>query len=265
MIDIDKLKHTGQVTLPSLFTIGNMAFGFFAIFAAFNKEFSMAGWFIIGSMVMDALDGRIARLVNGESSFGVEMDSLADFLSFALAPAFIMYMFHLKDFGFWGYPVAFVYALCGALRLARFNVLSHEGKASKQYFAGLPVPAAAGILASFVILYSIFEINDGNSIDIVSHQMPLMYNIMPFVMIALGLLMVSTIPYAAFKQSNLLKPKTLRGMLFIVAILFVIIRYPQDSIFLLFLGYAVSGVIALFWRAFKNIAEKRRNKETPCT
>ena len=105
-------------------------------------------------------------------------------------------MFHLKDFGFWGYPVAFVYALCGALRLARFNVLSHEGKASKQYFAGLPVPAAAGILASFVILYSIFEINDGNSIDIVSHQMPLMYNIM-----VQACLIVSTFMCCCFSTS----------------------------------------------------------------
>jgi len=254
VINFEKLKRTGQVTLPSLFTVANVAFGFFSLLAAADREFSKAGWCIIGAMAMDALDGRVARLVHGESKFGVEIDSLADFLSFGIAPACLLYFFQLKDYGFWGAPVAFVYALCGALRLARFNVLSHEGKSSKQYFSGLPIPAAAGILASFVIAYSLIETNGGaRSLKIVRKQLPAVYSLIPFIMLGLGILMVSKVPYAAFKQSNLLRPRTLRAVLFAVALLFVVIKYPQDALFMVFTLYAVSGVIAVLWHASRNL------------
>jgi len=255
MISMDKLKRTGQVTLPSLFTIANIAFGFFAILAAIEKEFVRAGWFIIAAMLMDSLDGRIARLGPAETKFGIEMDSLADFLSFGVAPAVIMYLFHLKDYGFWGYPVAFIYAMCGALRLARFNVMSHEGKGSRQGFTGLPIPGAAGIIAAFVITYSLIEMNDQpRSLHFVSSQMPLFYNLIPFMMLGLGFLMVSTIPYAAFKQGNIFKPKTLGGLVFAVFLVFMVIKYPQDAVFLVFFFYVLSGIVAWFWQTVKKLA-----------
>ena len=257
-LNIEKVKKTTAITLPSLFTIANIAFGFFAIMLAIDKNFSLAGWFIILAMIMDILDGRIARLVHGESKFGVEMDSLADFLSFGLAPAYIMYLFHLKDYGFWGYPVVFIYALCGALRLARFNVASKEETENKNAFTGLPIPAAAGILASFVIAYSFFELDtDKRSIAIVMKQMPFIYNSIPFIMLGLGFLMISNIPYAAFKYQSILKPKTIRAVFLPVAFIFLIIRYPQDAIFLVFSLYVLGGIIVFFWKAFKNIAHHK--------
>jgi CDP-diacylglycerol--serine O-phosphatidyltransferase len=260
-LDIEKVKKTTTAALPSFFTVGNIAFGFFAILAAIDKNFSMAGWFIILAMIMDILDGRIARLVKGESKFGVEIDSLADFLSFGLAPAYIMYLFHLKDYGFWGYPPAFIYVLCGAFRLARFNVSSKEEHQDAKVFTGLPIPAAAGILASFVIVYSLFELDtDMRSIKIISRQMPFLYNVIPLVMLGLGFLMISKIPYASFKYQNLLKPKTFSGVIFFVAFIFLIIRYPQDAIFLIFSLYVISGIIAMLWRGFKNITHHKNHK-----
>ncbi|MDA8243315.1 MAG: CDP-alcohol phosphatidyltransferase family protein [Elusimicrobia bacterium] len=116
-IDIAKLKKTGAIVLPSIFTIANMAFGFFAILLASESKFVQAAWFIMLSYVMDMLDGRVARLVHGESSFGVEIDSLSDWISFGIAPAYMIYKLVLKDYGVWSYPVAFLYVLCGALRL----------------------------------------------------------------------------------------------------------------------------------------------------
>jgi len=119
-----------------------MACGFYALLSSVRGEFISSAYAIIAGMVFDALDGRVARLVHGESSFGVEFDSMADFLSFGVAPAHMMYAFILKDYGFWGYPMAFTYALCGGLRLARFNAMAHDGLGSKTHFTGLPIPGA---------------------------------------------------------------------------------------------------------------------------
>lgn len=255
-IDLEKLKKTGAVVLPSIFTIANMAFGFFSIIAASERNYVLAAWFLIMGYVMDMLDGRIARMVHGESSFGVEIDSLSDWMSFGIAPAFLMYNFVLKDYGFWGYPVAFLYVLCGALRLARFNLKSHFGGSSKQHFQGLPIPGAAGILVSFVLAYSLLE-SEGNirSIKVVMDQLPFIYGILPFVMIALSLLMISSVPYPAFKQDSFIKPKSIKGMLLIVSILFLIVFYPQDALFFFFSLYAVSGLLAGILKAIYSIVK----------
>ena len=251
-INLARIKKTGAVVLPSLFTIANMAAGFFSIIAASDGNYVVAAWFIMFSYFMDMLDGRIARLVHGETSFGVEIDSLSDWISFGIAPAYLIYNFVLKDYGVWAYPVAFLYVLCGALRLARFNVKSHFGGGSKQYFQGLPIPAAAGILVSFVLAYSMLEAGGGvRSINLVMNQMPFIYGVIPFIMIALSLLMISSVPYAAFKQGNLLKPNSVKGMLLILAVLSLIAVYPQDALFMFFSIYALSGMIAGIYRAFR--------------
>jgi len=257
-----KLKKTGAVVLPSLFTIANMAFGFFSIISASERNYVLAAWFIMMSYIMDMLDGRVARLVHGESSFGVEIDSLSDWMSFGIAPAYLMYNFVLKDYGFWGYPVAFLYVLCGALRLARFNLKAHFGESLKAYFQGLPIPAAAGILATFVLAYSMLEAEGSvRSIRLIMEQMPFIYGIMPFLMIVLALLMVSSVPYAAFKQGNLLKPTSIKGMLLIVAILSLIIAYPQDALFFFFSLYAVSGLLAGLYKVVISIGKAPDPKE----
>ncbi len=250
-IDMVKLKKTGAVVLPSIFTIANMAFGFFSILSASEGEYVRASWFLIVSYVMDMLDGRVARLVHGESSFGVEIDSLSDWMSFGIAPAYLIYKFVLKDYGLWGYPVAFLYVLCGALRLARFNLKSHFGGSSKDFFQGLPIPAAAGILVSFVLAYSLLEGADGSrSIQAVMNQMPLVYAAIPFIMIALALLMVSSAPYAAFK-GDMIKLSSVKGILLITSLIAMIVIYPQDALFLFFSLYAVSGVVFGIYKALR--------------
>ncbi|MDD4004935.1 MAG: CDP-diacylglycerol--serine O-phosphatidyltransferase [Elusimicrobiaceae bacterium] len=263
-MNLQNLKQTGRVALPSLFTIASIAFGFFSILSAVDNEYSRAGWFIIFAMVMDGLDGRVARMVKGESSFGVEMDSLADFLSFGVAPSLLMYFFLLDDFGFWGYPVAFCYTMCGAMRLAYFNVLAHEGRSSKKYFSGLPVPMAAGILASFVICYSLLEVNVATRSSVLfQYIMPWLFNLMPFVMLALALLMVSKVPYPAFKQGTVLRPRSIRALLFLVALIFMVIRYPQDSIFLLFATYVASGLAVFMWHLFAGMPPAPKEEHPP--
>lgn len=249
-IDVAKLKKTGAVVLPSMFTIANMAFGFFSVLMASEAKYVQAAWFIVASYFMDMLDGRVARLVHGESSFGVEIDSLSDWISFGTAPAFLVYKLVLKDYGVWGYPVAFLYVLCAALRLARFNVKSHFGGGSKDYFQGLPTPGAAGVMISFVLAYTMLETDGGTrSIPFVSALMPYVYAGIPFIVVALALLMVSNAPYAAFKGDKA-KLNSIQGVLLVTAVLSLIVAYPQDALFVFFSVYALSGVIAGLYETF---------------
>ncbi len=253
-INFARLKRPVAVAIPSMFTIANMGLGFFAILAASDKKFAMAGWCIIGAILMDILDGKIARLVHGESRFGMEIDSFADWISFGIAPAYIMYRFLLKDCGFWGYPVAFIYVLCGGFRLARFNITAHSGEGPKTYFQGLPIPGAAGILASFILVYTMLETDQPlRVIGIVMHHIPLVYTLMPFIMLGLSFLMISKVRFAASKQQSIFKPTSFKGLFLMLIVLFFIIAYPQNSLFLVFTVYVVSGVIEALWRAFAGI------------
>ncbi|HVE12287.1 MAG TPA: CDP-diacylglycerol--serine O-phosphatidyltransferase [Elusimicrobiota bacterium] len=238
------LKRSGQLLAPSLFTMGNMACGFYALLNAHVGEYSTAAKCILGGIVFDMLDGRIARLVHGESSFGVEFDSLADFLTFGVAPAYMMYALFLKDYGIWGYVAAFIYTLCGGLRLARFNAYAHAGKGSKTHFTGLPIPGGAGVLASFVLLYSLIEQRDPSSPEgFWGHWIPVLATAGPFLVVALGALMASTIPYGAFKQVDLLQPQNRKLLAVVMLILALVYVYPENSLFLMFFLYALSGFV----------------------
>ncbi len=244
-MELEKLKRRGAVVLPSLFTVGNMAFGFFAVLAAQGGEYARGAWLILSGMIFDALDGRIARLVHGESAFGIEFDSLADFLAFCVAPALLLYHFILHEYGFWGAPVAFFFALCGGLRLARFNIVSHAGGGSKTHFTGLPTPAAAGILSSFVLVYDMLESgSSARGLRIIMQELPLLYIMIPFIVLGLSLLMISELPYRAFKQPELFRPRSIKNLLLIVAAAFLAYAYPQNAIFIFFSFYVLSGLVA---------------------
>lgn len=250
---VEKLKHTGAITAPSLFTLGNLACGFFAIISASKGNFAQAGWLILFAMVFDMFDGRIARLLGTESNFGVEMDSLADAVSFCTAPALLMYFFVLNTQPLWGAPIACVYACFGVLRLAKFNSMAFAGESSKKYFSGLPTPAAAAILASFAISYSIMESGmGGRNLPFLSNCLPHLYNFVWFAMLALSLLMVSNVPYAAFKSK---RDKALSKwtLLLIVFLVVMLIRFPQDVILVVFSLYVVFGLLAVLYRAFRKI------------
>jgi CDP-diacylglycerol--serine O-phosphatidyltransferase len=248
-MDRAKLKRSGQVLMPSFFTMGNMACGFFGVLAADINEFSVAATCILGGIAFDMLDGRIARMVHGESSFGVEFDSLADFLTFGVTPAFMMYGILLKDYGIWGAIAAFIYVLGGGLRLARFNAVAQSGHGSKTHFTGLPIPAGAGLLAAFVLLYEIMEQNQPvHSIGLLMREIPVVATVGPFLVAGLGLLMASTIPYAAFKQKHLAQGRNLKLIAMVAAALVAVFLYPQSAVFLIFVFYVLSGLLGLVIR-----------------
>jgi CDP-diacylglycerol---serine O-phosphatidyltransferase len=246
-MDKDRLKRSGQLLAPSLFTMGNMACGFYALLGAHVGNFSSSGKAILCGVVFDMLDGRVARLVHGESSFGVEFDSLADFLTFGVAPAYLVYALLLKDYGAWGFAAAFFFALCGGLRLARFNAVAQAGHGSKTHFTGLPIPAAAGFLASFVLLYTIVEEQDAAR-GILMSNIPLLAGLGPFLPLLLGFLMVSTIPYGAFKQVDVFDRQNRKLLAVVAFALGLLYLYPQHAIFLLSLLYVLSGLTGLVLR-----------------
>ena len=265
-MNANRLK--GIYLLPSMVTAANISSGFVSIIFSIKGDFNYAAWAIIVSMVMDMLDGRIARMANATSRFGVEFDSLADLVSFGVAPAIMMYQMILHTMNNHGIAIALFYVLAGALRLARFNVKSSEGEASKD-FVGLPIPAAAGILASFVLSYQLFEISNEvpvNMIHLVADRMPFLFKTIPVLMVFISILMVSNVPYAAFKKFKADRPKSLQLIVFALLAILMIVFYPQNTIFILFIGYLLSGLglyLLRYWRLRKSLIEsfqKRRNE-----
>lgn len=252
-IHFDKLKKTGAQAAPSLFTLGNLACGFFSILSAAQGNFGKAGLLILLAAVFDLFDGRVARMLGTESNFGVEMDSLADAVSFCTAPAALMYFMVLQQYPLWGAPIACVYACFGVLRLAKFNIMAQEGKGSKKYFSGLPVPAPAAILASFAMSYSIMQTHTGgHNLHIMTVYLPHIYNLVAFAMLVMAVLMVSTVPYAAFKAKRT-KKMSVWMMLLLVFLVVLLVRYPQDIIFIVMSSYVMFGLLAVLYRAFKGI------------
>ncbi len=239
----------GIYLLPSLFTVGNMALGFFALIKTLNHQFSAAATAIIVAHALDVLDGRIARLTKSDSKFGVELDSLADWISFGIAPAFMMYELVLKQNRLWGFPISLLFVVCGALRLARFNIKAHMGAAKTAHFVGLPIPAAGGMLAIFALLYDILEVGRPvRTLKVVMNQVPAFYEFVPAIMFLLSLLMVSEVRYSSFKQVNLLRPRTMRALVLTLMVLLMIYVYPQNTIFIFYVSYIIWGLVDYFLR-----------------
>ncbi len=221
-------RRRGIYLLPNLFTTAALFSGFYAITAAFNERFELAAVVIFVAMILDGMDGRVARLTNTESEFGAHYDSMADMVSFGAAPALVVYVWSLATLGKLGWFAAFVYAAGGALRLARFNAQLET--ADKRYFQGLPSPSAAAILAGLVWMATEYGYEGAE----------LSYAVLVITIVA-GLLMVSNFRYYSFKDINL------RGRVpFVVAIAVMlsfglIFAHPPVMLFLLFFSYAISG------------------------
>lgn len=223
-----KEKHRGIYLLPNLFTTGALFSGFYAIVAGMNHDFSAAAIAIFVAMILDGLDGRVARMTGTESAFGAEYDSLSDMVSFGVAPALVAFSWMLKDLGQVGWIVAFVYVAGAALRLARFNV--HVGTADKNWFTGLPSPAAAAVVAALVwVLHDI-------SFDVFWPQV-----LVAFVIGAVGLLMVSNVRYYSFKGIDLKNRVPFVVLLAVILLLAIIAIDPATMLLLLFVGYGASG------------------------
>lgn len=234
----DRLRK-GIYILPNLFTSLNAFCGFYSIIASINKHYEAAAVNILIAVVFDSLDGKIARATNTTSKFGVEYDSLADVISFGLAPALMIYLWMLTGFGKTGWLAAFLYTICGALRLARFNTLS--GVISSEYFQGLPIPAAAGMCASIVLFVTKYDLS-------FTYQ-PVMILIMLYI---LAFLMVSSIKYNSFKKAELFR--RIRFSVFVVMILtFVfIVERIQAAFFTIAIIYMVSGPLSLIFGWYKH-------------
>ncbi|MCP4043571.1 MAG: CDP-diacylglycerol--serine O-phosphatidyltransferase [Gammaproteobacteria bacterium] len=225
---IPKKRRRGIYLLPNLFTTGALFAGFYAIVAAMGGRFEEAAVAIFVAMVLDGMDGRIARITNTQSDFGAEYDSLADMVSFGLAPALVVYEWSLSSLGKLGWLAAFLYTAATALRLARFN--TQVGVMDKRFFQGLASPAAAAILAGLVWLGADYGL-DGKGIS----------QIVMGVTIVAGLLMVSNFRYHSFKGLDLKGKVPFFTVLVIVFALILISTYPPQIIFSLFLLYAISG------------------------
>ena len=215
--------------LPSLFTTGNVFCGFYSFIAALNDKYFLAAWAIVFAIIFDVLDGRIARMTKTTSAFGMQYDSLADVISFGMAPAFLCYAWVLKPFGRVGWMAAFLYLLCAALRLARFNTTKSDVQG--QYFVGLATPAAAAVIASIIIA---FEDLFGSRV----HP-----GFMVAVVYILAFLMVSNIKYPAFKKFEFRKRVSFTRFLLVVLVLYILATIPKIALFIISFGYTMFGPI----------------------
>ena len=231
-------RRRGIYLLPNAFTTAALFFGFYAIVMAMNLRFDQAAIGIFAAMVLDAVDGRVARLTNTQSEFGAQYDSLADMVSFGAAPALIMYEWSLRGLGKWGWLAAFVYCAGAALRLARFN--TNIAVVDKRYFQGLPSPAAAALVAGFVWVMD----------DLRFAGAQLTWAAWGLTLIA-GLTMVTNVPFYSFKDINFRKSVPFIAV-FVIVLLFVAVSSdPPKVLFGLFILYGLSGYAIFFWRMFK--------------
>ena len=230
----------GIYVLPNLFTLAALFGGFYAIVMAMNGNFELAAIGVFCAMVLDSLDGRVARMTNTQSAFGAQMDSLADMVSFGAAPALIAYEWALRGLERWGWVAAFVYCACAALRLARFNV--NTAVVDKRFFQGLPSPAAAALVMGFILLMteSGFQGKD------------MAWPVFCFCLYA-GLTMVTNVPFYSFKDIQVKRSVPFAVIVLLVLGIAVINIHPPIVLFLLFVVYGLSGYALYGWRRAKGL------------
>ena len=231
----DKKRRRGIYLLPNLFTTAGLFAGFFAIVSAMNNNFMDAAIAIFIAMVMDGLDGRVARITNTQSDFGAEYDSLTDMVAFGLAPSLVLYEWALADLGKAGWLAAFIYVAGAALRLARFN--TQVETSDKRYFQGLPSPAAAALLAGLVWVSVDYGVTSGDEMT------TLLRNFAFILTMLAALLMVSNIRYHSFKELNLHGKVPFFTVLLIVLGFVLVSLDPAQVLFGLFFIYAISGLL----------------------
>jgi CDP-diacylglycerol--serine O-phosphatidyltransferase len=233
-------RRKGIYILPNLFTLAALFGGFFAVVMAMNQRFDLAATGVFAAMVLDSLDGRVARMTNTQSAFGEQMDSLSDMVSFGAAPALIAYEWSLKGLGRWGWIAAFVYCACAALRLARFNV--NTGVVDKRYFQGLPSPAAAALVTGFIWLM--------NDLGIKGYEVS--WVMFGFALFA-GLTMVTNVPFYSFKDISMKKSVPFVVIVAIALGIAVINIDPPTVLFAIFCVYGLSGYVVYGWRKSKGL------------
>ncbi|MCK6553862.1 CDP-diacylglycerol--serine O-phosphatidyltransferase [Candidatus Binatia bacterium] len=240
--------HRGVYLLPNLLTTGGLFAGFYSIIASMRGDFLSAAIAVLVANVFDVLDGRIARLTRTTSRFGIEYDSLSDLVAFGVAPGILVYRWALEPLRTWGWLAASLYVTCGALRLARFNVQYDVGE--KRLFTGLPIPAAAEVIASSVLVYYRFG-GDG----------PTYANLLLlFVTYALAGLMVSAVKFFSFKEGDLYRRHPFSLLIAGIVLLMLLIAEPQIMLFAVFWCYAASGPVRWGWLRLRRLRGRRLNR-----
>jgi len=220
----------GIYVLPNLFTSASLFSGFYAIIAAIQGRFETAAIAILVACLFDGLDGKIARFTHTTSLFGAEYDSLSDLVAFGVAPAILVFQWALEPFGRLGWLACFMYVICGALRLARFNVQKNTVEA--KYFKGLPIPGAASFTASLILFATAVGATPGTG-----------HLLIIILIYVLSFLMVSTINYPSFKELELKKQKPFNVLVAIILVLMVIAYKPKIMLFVVLSAYLLSGPI----------------------
>ncbi len=234
----------GIFILPSLLTLTSIFLSFYSVISAIKGQYPLAAALILVAGFFDGIDGKVARLTKTSTKFGLELDSLADVISFGMAPAILMYIWGLEPYGRIGWVSCFVFVACGALRLARFNVLT--GSIDPKRFQGLPIPMAAAMIATTVLFFQKLDISPRN------------YIIAMFILTySLSFLMVSGVKFHAFKDLTMAKQKPFSATVAFVLILALIAASPQIVPFFLCAGYVISGPILTFYLR----SRERKNKE----
>lgn len=244
LLDRRESLRKGVYILPNLFTTGSLFAGFYGVVSSMNGRYDVAAWFILVSSIFDALDGKVARLTGTTSRFGVEYDSLADLVSFGVAPGILMYSWALRPFGKLGWLAAFLYVVCGALRLARFNVQVTTVESKR--FVGLPIPAAASMVAACVLLF--YHLGGSGTIKKASILL-LIY--------VLAFLMVSNFRYYSFKDPELVKRQPFGFLVLAIFLIMVVVAQPEIMFFLIFFCYMVSGPLGYVLRLLRKRRRRR--------
>lgn len=234
----------GIYILPNSLTLCGMFCGFYAILASLKNHYAYASWAILIAVIFDGMDGWVARLTNSTTKFGIELDSLSDLVAFGVAPAVILYSWALQPFGRVGWGAAFLYVICGALRLARYNV--QMGTTESKAFTGLPIPGAGTVVASLVLFYN----------EMWGSMVGRNYVVL-FLVILLAALMVSTLRFHGLKEFDFKKRKPF-WLLVVIGVAFVLIfMYPEIVIFIFSIIYVCWGII----EGSYIIHRKRKSKE----
>lgn len=242
-----KVRHRGVYLLPNLFTTAALFCGFYAVVSAMHGNFAQAAVAIFAAMLLDSMDGRVARLTNTQSAFGEQYDSLADMVSFGVAPALVVFSWTLHDLGRWGWAAAFIYTACAALRLARFN--TQIGVVDKKYFIGLASPAAAAVIASMVWVWHDIKPVDGWAI------------LIAVATAFTGLSMVSNFRYVSFKGLDFRGRVPFGFMLLIVMVFALLIIYQEQGLLALAIIYGLSAPVVWLYRALlKRLASSNSAK-----
>ncbi len=241
-------RRKGIYILPNLFTLGGLFGGFYAIVMAMDGRFDQAAIGVFSAMILDSLDGRIARMTNTQSAFGEQMDSLSDMVSFGAAPALIAYVWGLSTLGRWGWVAAFVYCACAALRLARFNV--NTAVVDKRFFQGLPSPAAAALVAGFIWLMNDADYNGTDLLNLGVFDLKIQW-LMFVLTLYSGLTMVTNVPFYSFKDIQMKKSVPFAVIVLIALGIGVVGLHPPIMVFGFFIAYGLSGYAVYGWRRVK--------------